>query len=220
MDIDGLGEKNVLTLLDAGLIQDAADLYGLTKDQLLKLDRFAEVSAQKLIDAIASKKNPLLAKFVFALGIRHVGAQTAIDLSNQFRSLDKLKVAEVDELSKVEGVGVVVAESIVVWFSYPENQALLAKFAKFGVKPQELKQVANGPLTGKSFVITGSLSSMSREAAADQIRSLGGTFQSAVGKETDYLVVGENVGASKLTKAEKLGIKQIDESELLDLIKQ
>jgi DNA ligase (NAD+) len=218
MDIDGLGEKNVITLLDGALINDTADLYALKKDQLLKLDRFAEVSTNNLIDAISTKKNPTLSKFIFALGVRHVGAQTAIDLANRFKSLDNLAKASVEELGEVDGVGEVVAESIVVWFADKENQALLDKFAKFGVIPQKIKEIKAGPLTGKSFVITGGLDSMSREEAADKIRALGGTFQSSVGKETDYLVVGNNVGASKLVKAKKLGVKQIDEIVLLKLI--
>jgi DNA ligase (NAD+) len=218
MDIDGLGEKNVLALLDAGLIQDTADLYTLKKDHLLKLERFADISAQNLLDATATKKNPPLAKFIFALGIRHVGAQTAIDLANCFKGLDNFAKATVEKLAEVEGVGEVVAESIVAWFSDEDNKELLAKFAKNGVVPQEIKQVKTGSLSGKGFVITGTLNSMSREAAADKIRGLGGTFQTAVGKETSYLVIGENGGISKLAKAKKLSITQIDEEKLLELL--
>lgn len=218
LDIDGLGEKNVLALLDAKLIRDPADLYSLTKEQLLTLDRFAEISATKLIKAIEEKKNPLLAHFIFALGLRHVGAQTAVDLANHFGSLDKLRQATVDELQEVEGVGVVVAESIVTWFASEHNQQLLTKFANVGVVPQRVTKVG-GPLEGKSFVITGGLETMSREEAAEKIRALGGTFQSSVGKQTDYLVVGSNVGAAKLAKAENLGVKQIDESELQHILR-
>lgn len=218
LDIDGLGEKNVMALLDGGLITDTADLYSITKDELLGLDRFAELSAQNLVNAIAAKKNPSLSKFIFALGIRHVGAQTAIDLANTFRSLEAIQKADVHELSEVEGVGVVVAESIAAWFADEDNQALLVKFSKNGVVPQGLSAPLNGPLRGKSFVITGSLTGMSREAAADRIRALGGTFQSSVGKGTTYLVAGGKVGASKLIKAEKFGTKIIDEAALLKLI--
>ncbi len=218
LDIDGLGEKNVIALLDAKLINDAADLYSLKKAQLLELERFAELSAQNLIDAIAAKKTPPLAKFIFALGIRHVGAQTAIDLANAFRSFEVLATANVEELSAVDGVGVVVAESIVAWFGDAENQNLLSKFTKNGVVPQVLSAPQTGPLTGKSFVITGSLTGMSREAAADKIRELGGTFQSSVGKGTTYLVAGGSVGASKLAKAEKFGTEVIDEETLLGFL--
>jgi DNA ligase (NAD+) len=188
------------------------------KEELLKLERFAEISAAKLVDAIQAKKNPPLPRFIYGLGIRHVGVQTAIDLATHFHELDKLAHSTIDELSEVEGIGVVVAEAIVEWFEEPSNQKLLEKFASYGVEPEKTKKTT-GPLSGKSFVITGTLSEMSREAAAERIRELGGTFQSSVGKETDYLVVGDNVGASKLAKAQKLGTKQIDEQEMLKLIR-
>jgi DNA ligase (NAD+) len=218
LDIEGLGEKNVIALLQADLIKDAADIYKITKDDLLKLERFADISAEKLIKAIESKKTPPLPKFIYGLGIRHVGEQTAIDLANSFHSLEKLSQATLEELNEVEGIGEVVAEAIVDWFGHPSNQKLLNKFETFGVRPEESKPV-EGPLSGTNIVVTGSLDSMSREEAAERIRELGGTFQSSVGKETDYLVVGANVGASKLAKAAKFGTKQIDEAAFLKLIK-
>lgn len=218
MDIDGMGEKNVLALLEAGLITDTADLYILKKEQLLGLERFAELSSQNLIDAITIKKNPPLSKFIFGLGIRHVGVQTAIDLANTFKSLDILATATLDELNMVDGVGEVVAESILAWFSDEDNQKLLAKFKQNGVNVQPVKLVDSGPLSNKSFVITGSLTGMSRELAADKIRRLGGTFQTGVGKGTTYLVVGGKVGASKIIKAESFGTKVIRETEFLDLL--
>ncbi|MBX4199737.1 NAD-dependent DNA ligase LigA [Candidatus Saccharibacteria bacterium] len=218
IDIDGMGEKNVQALLEAGLIRDAADLYKLKKEDVLNLERFAEISASKLIAAINDKKHPPMARFLYGLGIRHIGTQTAIDLATHFHSLEKLAAATIDELSEVEGIGEVVAESVVEWFSQPANQKLLDKFRKNGVEPEIAVQI-KGPLSGKNFVVTGSLDSMSREEAAERIRAKGGTFQSSVGKETDYLVVGANVGASKLVKAEKLGTRQIDEKEFLGLIK-
>ncbi len=217
LDIEGLGEKNVIALLQTGLIKDPTDIYTVKKEDLLKLERFADISAEKLVKAIATKKNPPLPRFIYGLGIRHVGVQTAIDLANNFYSLDKLQQATIDELSEVEGVGGVVAEAIVEWFSQPANHKLLKKFKKLGVQPEEVK-ITIGPLTGKSFVITGSLDSISRDEAAEKIRALGGTFQSAVGRETDYLVVGANVGDSKLTKARKLGTKQITENQLLKML--
>ncbi len=217
LDIEGLGEKNVIALLDAGLIRETPDIYRLKAEQVEKLERFAEVSARKLVDAIQTKKSPTLARFLYGLGIRHVGTQTAIDLANHFRSLEAIAAAEIDDLAAVEGVGEVVAEAVVAWFADPANQKILQQFAKLGVHPQEVKQVG-GKLSGKSFVITGSLDSMQREEAAEKIRALGGTFQSSVGKETDYLVVGNNVGSSKLAKADKLGVKQIDERQLLGFL--
>jgi DNA ligase (NAD+) len=217
LDIEGMGEKNVLALMEAGLINDTADMYSLAKEQLLGLDRFADISAGKLVAAVAEKKTPPLARFLFGLGIRHVGTQTAIDLANHFHTMENLQQASIEELAAVDGVGEVVGESVVAWFADPLNQKLLNKFAKAGVVPVPVKKTG-GPLQGQNFVVTGSLSSMSREEAADKIRALGGTFQSSVGKETDYLVVGGNVGASKLAKADKLGTKQISEIDLLKIL--
>ena len=218
LDIDGLGEKNVIALLNANLINDPADLYKLKYEDVLKLDRFAEISAQKLIKAIADKKHPPLPRFIYGLGIRHVGVQTAIDLATKFHSLENLSGATIDQLSAVEGIGEVVAEAIVEWFEEPHNKQLLDKFKTYGVEPEKA-QAVRGPLSGKNFVVTGSLEYMSREEAAERIRALGGTFQSSVGKDTDYLVVGANVGESKLAKARKLGTKQIDEQEFIKLLK-
>jgi len=217
LDIEGLGEKNVIALLNAELVKNQADVYKLKAEDVVKLDRFAEVSANKLVTAIQTKKEPLLSRFIYGLGIRHIGVQTAVDLANHFRSLETLAKATIDELAEVEGVGDVVAESVVEWFSEPRNQKLLDKFKRLGVWPKPVKRVG-GKLSGLNFVVTGSLDSMGREDAAEKIRSRGGTFQSSVGQDTDYLVVGANVGASKLTKAAKFGTKQIDEKEFLKII--
>ena len=216
LDIDTLGEKNVEALVDAELVRDLADIYTLAKEQLLTLERFADISAQKLVDAIAAKKQPPLERFVYGLGIRHVGAQTAIDLVNHFESLDKLAQAGIDELQSVDGVGVVVAESIMAWFADEDNAVLLEKFTLLGVTP--IYKAKRGELAGKSFVITGTLQSMSRDQAAEKIRALGGTFQTSVGKDTTYLVAGGKVGASKLARAEKYGTKVIDEPTFLLIV--
>ena len=216
LDIDTLGEKNVEALVEAGLVNDLADIYRLTKGDLLKLERFAEISAQKLIDAIAAKKQPVLERFLFGLGIRHVGAQTAIDLANHFESLEAMSRATIDKLREVDGVGEIVAESIVAWFADEDNVTLLEKFANLGVTPQFSQK--SDRLAGQSFVITGILQSMGRDVAAEKIRNLGGTFQTAVAKDTTYLVAGGKVGASKLKKAEQYGTKIIDEQTLLELI--
>lgn len=216
LDIDTLGEKNVVALVDSGLVKDTADIYRLTVEDVLKLDRFADISAQKLIDAIADKKTPPLEKFLLGLGIRHVGTQTAIDLVNRFESLDALAQASLEELESVDGVGRVVAESVLGWFADEDNQALLRKFADLGVKPHYTKKT--GKLLGKAFVITGSLESMSRDEVADKIRALGGTFQTAVAKDTTYLVAGGKVGASKLAKAKSYGTEVIDETKLRQML--
>lgn len=218
LDINTLGEKNVEALVDNGLVKDIADIYKLEKSQLLELERFADISAQKLIDAIAEKKQPPAERFLYGLGIRHVGVQTAIDLVGKFGSLDELSKATIEELRSVEGVGEVVAESILAWFSDEDNLALLDKFKSLGVEPNIVTK--SGKLKGKSFVITGTLETMSRDEAADKIRSLGGTFQSAVAKDTDYLVAGAKVGASKLKKATQYDVEVIKEPKLLDLLKE
>lgn len=216
LDIETLGEKNVVALVEAGLLKDIADIYLLETREVASLERFGEISAAKLIQAIDAKKRPELYRFILALGIRHVGLQTARDLSEHFGSIDKLANAELDELMKVDGIGQVVAESILGWFADPDSQALLDKLTMVGVKPVYHK--ASGPLVGKSFVITGTLDSMSRDEAADKIRALGGEFQSAVSKETDYLVAGSGVGESKLAKARKLGTNIIDEDEFSKML--
>lgn len=219
LDIDTLGEKNVAALVDAGLVADLADIFSLRKDQLLGLERFADLSAENLIKGIADKRRPPLARFIFALGIRHVGAQTAIDLAEAFGSISALQHATLDQLTVVEGVGAVVAESILGWFADPDNERLLKKFDELGVEPVH-HSTANGPLAGISFVITGSLVSMGRDEAADRIRALGGTFQTSVGKDTTYLVMGEKAGQSKADKARKLGTEVIDETKLINILEQ
>lgn len=221
LDINTLGEKNVSALVDAGLVKDLADIFAITKEQVVLLDRFAELSAENLINGIRSATKPSLSRFIFGIGIRHVGIQTAIDLANHFKRLDSLGSCSLDELRQVEGIGEVVAESILLWFDDPDNQELLAKFRKLGVWPEDIKTVG-GSLTGYKFAITGSLESMSRNTASEHIRSKGGVFQSSVGKDTNYLVVGgsddRTAGESKLKKANKFGTIQIKEQEFLKMI--
>lgn len=218
LDIEGLGEKNALALLIAGLVKETPDIYGLKVEQLVELERFAEISALKLVTAIQAKKAPTFERFLYGLGMRHVGIQTAVDLARRFRSFEALSQATVDELEDVDGIGTVVAESVVAWFEDPENRHIMSEFERHGVKPQEIKKVT-GPLSGKKFVITGTLNSMSREAASEKVRRLGGSFQNAVSKDTDYLVAGANTGASKLDKAKKYGTEIIDEKKLIQLLK-
>jgi len=216
LDIDTLGDKNVIALVESGLVKDLADIYTLKLEQLLNLERFADISANKLVDAIQNSKNPKLERFIYGLGIRHVGIQTAIDLARKFESIDNLQKATIDNLQEVDGVGIVVAKSIVAWFADPDNEALLVKFADLGVKP--IYQKVNGKLVGQNFVVTGTLSTMSRDEAADYVRSLGGGFQTAIARDTTYLVVGDKVGSSKLVKAQKLGTKVIDEKQFREIL--
>lgn len=216
LDIDTLGEKNVVALVNAGLVKDIADIYRLTVDDLLKLDRFADISARKLIAAIQEKKTPPLEKFILGLGIRHVGSQTAIDLAAKFESIEALQRATIEQLEAVDGIGKVVAESIVAWFAGEDNITLLEKFTELGVVPHYEKK--SGKLIGQSFVVTGTLETMSRDEASDKIRARGGAFQTSVAKDTTYLVAGGKVGASKLKKAESYGTKVINEKEFEELL--
>ncbi len=216
LDIDTLGERNVSILVDSELAKDLADIYTVTTQDLIDLERFGKISAKKLVDAIAAKSHPPLERFIFGLGIRHVGIQTAIDLASAFENLDALAQAGLDQLMAVDGVGRVVAESVIAWFADEDNLALLAKFASLGVQPYYEKKT--GKLAGKNFVVTGTLESMSRDEAAERIRSLGGTFQTGVAKDTTYLVAGGKVGASKLKKAQQYGVAVIDEAKLLTLL--
>lgn len=222
LDIEGLGEKNVELLVDSGLIKDAAGIFELAEDDLLKLERFAEVSSRNLVEAIKAKKSPELYRFIYGLGIRHVGEQTAIDLAERYHKLEDLAEAALgrpEELYEIDGVGEVVAHSIAEWFSDDANRGLLDKFKSLGVWPRPAAP-SGGPLKGQSFVVTGTLASMSREEAAERIRRLGGTFQSSVGKDTTYLVHGRNVGASKRQKAAEYGTKLLDEAEFRRIINE
>jgi DNA ligase (NAD+) len=216
LDIDTLGEKNVTALVDAGLVRDLADIYTLTKEQLLTLERFAEISASKLVNAIQAKRKPQLEKFIYGLGIRHVGAQTAVDLAKIFMSIDTLRHATMDELLAVEGIGDVVAESLAAWFADPDNEALLEKFNQLDVKPHYEKK--QGKFVGINFVITGTIEGLGRDEAADAIRALGGTFQTSVAKDTTYLVAGGKVGESKLKKAQQYGTKIISGDDLKGML--
>lgn len=217
VDIEGLGESTVDALLESKLINDAADIYRLTKDDIEGMPRFAAKSAENLYNAIQAKKEPPLDRFIFGLGIRHVGGQTATDLAEHFGTLAKFRQAAAEELEEVPGIGKVVAQAVTEWIGEAGNQQYLDQFLTAGVRPVPVKR-AEGKLSGKSFVITGTLLGGSREEMGERIKALGGKIQGAVTKETDYLVVGENTGASKLAKAQKLGIKQISEQELERLL--
>ncbi len=217
LNIEGLGEKNVVALVDSGLVSSIADLYRLKVNDVSKLERFAELSAKNLIDAIEKSKTPTLGKFITALGIRHVGAQTATVLANTFGSIDRLKDATEDELLTINDIGKVVAESILAWFADEDNLKLIADLKALGMAPTHT-DISKLPLTGQSYIITGTLSSMGREEAEEKLRELGATVTSSVTKTTTALIAGEKPGKGKTDKAEKLGIKTIDESDFLKLI--
>ena len=218
MGIDGLGEKMVTTLVDKGLVKTSADLFALTVSDLIQLDRMGEKSAHNLIDSIAKSKNTTLARFVFALGIRHVGEATARDLASHFKSLKALMGASVEDLMQVPEIGEVVAESIASFFAEPHNRTVIEELQTRGVTWAEGEtKTANLPLSGKTFVLTGTLPTLSRDAAKDAIEAAGGTVSGSVSKKTDFVVAGENAG-SKLTKAHDLGVPVIGEGTLLEMI--
>ncbi len=218
LNIEGLGEKNVNLLVDAGLLKSLVDLYRLQKSDLIKLERFGELSATKLINAIEGTKQAPLAKFITALGIRHVGAQTAVALADAFQSLEALRDATEEELLKIPDIGLTVSESILAYFADEDNLRQLDDFASLGVHPVYVNH-DNAPLKGQSFVVTGTLTNMGREDAEDLLREKGATVTSSVTKNTTALIAGAKPGASKVTKAEKLGIKIISEAEFRELIK-
>ena len=218
LNIEGLGEKNVNLLVDAGLLKSLVDLYRLQKSDLINLERFGELSATKLLNAIEGTKQASLAKFITALGIRHVGAQTAVALADAFQSLEALRDATEEELLKIPDIGLTVSESILAYFADEDNLRQLDDFASLGVHPVYVNH-DNAPLKGQSFVVTGTLTDMGREEAEDLLREKGATVTSSVTKNTTALIAGAKPGASKVTKAEKLGIKIISEAEFRELIK-
>jgi DNA ligase (NAD+) len=214
-DIDGLGEKIVDQLLTEGIISDAADFFALKEGDLAVLERFGAKSATNLVSAIQNKKKVSFSRFLFGLGIRHVGAITASDLAGHFVTLEDIQTAKLEDLAEIEGVGDVVAESIYTWFHETRNLNLLKKLRDYGVSYEVVKR--GNKLNGLTFVITGSLESMAREGAEEKIRTLGGKASGSVSKTTSYLVAGSG-GGSKLEKAEKLGVKILKEKEFLDLL--
>lgn len=217
LNIDGLGEKNVTALVDANLVRSIPDLYRLTTPKVAQLERFGEISARNLIQAISASKHPELNKFITALGIRHVGAQTATTLARGFGNIDNLMNATVDDLLKLQDIGKVVAESILAYFADEDNLKMLQDLQALGVQPAALN-LEGLPLVGQSYVVTGTLDSMGREAAEDKLRSLGATVTGSVTKKTTALIAGAKPGKGKTDKASKLGIPIVDEAELLRII--
>ena len=218
MDIDHLGEAVVEQLVEQNLCNRSSDLYRLTKEQALILEGFAEKSADNLIQSIGNSKNQELWRLLCALGIKHVGAAAAKDLALTFRSLPKLAEASLEQLVSIDGIGEIMAVSIRQFFDDQENQALLQEFADLGVSPElEIDESSGTPWTGKTFVLTGTLTQMTRGEAGSRIEKLGGKSSSSVSKRTDYLVAGPGAG-SKLDKAEKLGVPVLNENEFLALL--
>ncbi|MBQ2638801.1 NAD-dependent DNA ligase LigA [Candidatus Saccharibacteria bacterium] len=217
LNIEGLGEKNVVALVDSKLVNSISDLYKLKESDVASLERFAELSAKNLIEAINATKSAPLAKFITALGIRHVGAQTAVSLANHFGSIEALKDATEDDLLEINDIGKVVAESILAYFSDEDNLRQLEELKELGMNPT-FEDPNKLPLNGKSYIITGTLKSMGREEAEDKLREKGAAITSSVTKTTTALIAGEKPGKGKTTKAEKLGIPTISEEDFLKLL--
>ena len=219
LNIDGLGEKVIDQLLEAGLIQTPADLYRITEEKLLTLERFGKKSAANLVEAIEKSKETTLARFIYALGIRHVGESTARDLAQHFRSLEALMSADADALLKVNDVGEVIAQSIIHFFEEPHNRHVIENLLDLGVHwPTPEASAVNDLVSGKTFVLTGTLPSMGREEAKALLLAQGAKVASSVSKKTDYVVAGAEAG-SKLEKAQALGVAVIDEAKMLEMLK-
>lgn len=214
MDIEGLSEKTIAQLYDQMNVRDCADLYTLTMEQALTLDGFKQRKAEKLIAALEKSKHCALDAFLHAIGIPNVGRKTARDLAAAFGSLELVQQATTEQLLAIPDVGDIVAQSIIEFFSYPENAQMIERLLSAGVAPQTSAGRTEGVFNGLSIVVTGTLPTLSRKEAEDLIRANGGNASSSVSKKTAFVVAGEAAG-SKLTKAEALGIEVIDEAELL-----
>jgi DNA ligase (NAD+) len=218
MNIDGLGEALVDQLVDKGLVRDVADLYALTHEQVANLERMGDKSTSNLREEIKNSKKASLARLIFALGIRFVGERTGQLLADHFASLDKLAKASEAELLEVEEVGPRVAESILEFFREPQNLKVIDRLRNAGLQFESAKvHKPEGNLAGKQFVLTGTLPRYSRDEAKKMIEEAGGRVTGSVSKKTDYVVVGADPG-SKLDKARSLGVKTIEEGELLKLL--
>jgi DNA ligase (NAD+) len=219
MDIEGLGEKTVFQLSDAGLVADPGDLYSLTVEQLLTLEGFARISAEKLLVAIDASKSRPLPKILTALGVKHLGPSASEALAVAFGNLDAIMSASQADLASVEGVGEVIAASVAGWFAVPDNRAFIEKMRASGVEFGNV-EVSRLPqnLVGRNIVVTGSLEGFDRDGAERAIKDRGGKSPGSVSKKTDALVVGAEPGASKLTKAQELGIPVLDEARFVILL--
>lgn len=217
MDIEGLGPSNVQTLVEAGLLKSPADLYRLNKEELVTLERMGETSAEKLLKAIEKSKGNDLSRLLSALGIRQIGTKAAQVLARQFRTLDALMNASLEELTAVPDMGEITAQFLMKWFANPQSQHLIASLREAGVNFNCLEEAAGDKFAGKTFVLTGTLPTMKRSDAKKLIEKNGGKVAGSVSKKTSYVVAGEEAG-SKLTKAQSLGITILTEAQLLEMV--
>lgn len=216
-DIEGFGERTVMQLMEVGLVKNPADVFTLKAEDLEDLEGFAPVSAAKLATAIQTKKDIGLAKFLFALGIRHVGEKTARDIAQHFKTLEAVRAATHEELEQIAGVGGVVAESFAEWVKNEDAQKRVDELLEVGVRVRDENGQAGGKLTGTTWVLTGTLPTLTRDEAKAKILAAGGEVSSSVSKKTNYVLAGEEAG-SKLAKAEALGVKIIDEVTFLKIL--
>lgn len=220
-DIDGCGPKVIDLLMDNNLLSSYDDIFTLKTGDLIDLPRFAEKSVDNLLKAIEERRTIELSRFIVALSIGQVGTETAEDLASNFGSIEALEKASVEELEKIDGVGNIVAQSIHNWFRAEENKKLLVRLLKeVNVKSQKKIRVKNLPLSGKTFVLTGTMESLSRDEAKARIKSLGGEVTGSVSSKTDFVVVGADPGSTKYEKARELGVKIIEEKEFLNILSQ
>ena len=204
--------------MEQKIINRPSDLFSIQPDDLLIVEGFADISSKKLVEEIQTHKEISLANFLLSLGIRNVGEQTAIDLASAFGSLEKIGLATLEELESVEGVGGIVANSVKEFFSEQRNIDLLSEYERVGVNIiQENKRASSGVFSGKTFVVTGTLETLSREEIKNKIREAGGKSSGSVSAKTDYVVVGVNPG-SKLEDANRLGVKTLSEKQFLDML--
>jgi len=216
-DIDGLGPRIIDALMANGFISDPVDLFTLKKEDFLQLEGFQKKSSQNLVEAILKSKRISLARFINALGILHIGEETAIDLAQHFGSIEALQKVKLEELQEVEGIGDVVARELYDWLADKDNKRFIKKLQKVGIKIIAPKRLGT-KLKGKTFVLTGTMQKLTRDEAGRRIRDLGGNPTSSISKNTDYVIAGENPG-SKYERAKELGVKIIEEKEFLKLIK-
>jgi DNA ligase (NAD+) len=217
-DIYTVGPKVLERFKDEGLISDVVDLFYLKPEDIQSLERFGEKSAENIVNSIQGAKKITLPRFIYALGIPHVGEETAFDLAQRFGSVEKLMAADLGAINAISNIGEVMAQSVFDWFKLKRNKDLVHHLIESGIKIERIK-IKQTPLSGKSVVVTGTLQSMGRDEAKEAVREAGGNWVSSVSKNTDYVVVGANPG-SKYDKAQKLGVKILDEKEFLKLLGQ
>ena len=213
LDVNGLGKETVRALMEAELIADFDDIFELTKDELLELEGFEELKAQRLLDGIEGAQRVPLDRLLIGLGIPHVGSENAFLLAGRFDTLEALAEASEEELAAIDGIGPIIGASVAAWFADKNNQAMLERLLAH-LSVQKVEAPLTGPLTGQTVVVTGTLPTLSREDAEARVRAAGGKAAGTVSKNTSFVVAGEAAG-SKLTKAEELGVPVIDEAEFL-----